>query len=511
MNKNEKQFIDNLAKTEQLPWQDFDNIDAARIPKLLSDVQLSEKNTDGSYLEQPTLFINNGISSIAVTTKTPYRSLVPILDYLYSTIINQDGHIIFARNTQFHILSELELGKHYKLGKGNDFSSSEVIAIINFIHSHFLIYPPKFIKNFIVAGSDFQIDFENMEVTNESIKENETYFKHFNRNFKEVEALIPKYQQFLEMVINDEDSLHNARLQPVYTMLVAMRLISKTRFFISKSGVRTGKGLRHSIISSIFNTKHVSLDGLNGMTSDLAWSSFDGGELLLVTESGAITPSQERHLKVLATETVRSARGIGENYANINLTGVLTIDSNEKIYLSPDMNSRVVNIAFRNRPKSESDNERESIFAPFWKAFTTPNKLQVAPKATSEAGLAALLDSFYYWKENNYKFDFHHVEMSNFESGDFDDVQLLIIETIIETENDVVTKTGNDTLQALLNATYQGVNKSERRKSALAQIGTFETSIKPKGKSKTARVIKISNQQRFDKAVNAYKKLMSEV
>ncbi len=507
MNKYVKQFFNNLAKTKQLSWQDFDNIDSARVPKLLSSVQILEKNSDGSYGEQPTLFINNGISSIAVITKAHYRPLVPILDYLHGTIVKQDGYLFFIRNSQFSILSEIELGKHYKFSKKNEFSASEVIDIINFIHSHIMIVPPKLIKSYVLAGSDFQIDFENKEVTNETIKENETYFKYFNCNFKEVEVLIPKYQQFLEMVINDEDSLHNARLQPIYTMLVAMRLISKTRFFISKSGVRTGKGLRHSIISSIFNTKHVSLDGLNGMTSDLAWASFDGGELLLVTESGAITPSQERHLKVLATETVRSARGIGENYANINLTGVLTIDSNEKIYLSPDMNSRVVNIAFRNRPKSENDSERETIFAPFWKAFTTPSKLQVTPKATTEAGLAALLDSFYYWKENNYKFDFHNVEMDNFETGDFDDVQLLIIETILETKTDFVIKSGNDNLHALLNTTYQGVNKAQRRKSALAQIGTHETIIKPNSESKSVRVVKIINQQRFDKAVEAYKKL----
>lgn len=507
MNKTDEQFVDTLDKTKQLSWEDFNNINSASIPKILNGVQILEKNRDDSYDKQPTLFINNGISSVAVTTKISSRSSVAILDFLHGTIIKQDDYILFTRNDQFSILSELELGKHYKLGKGNDFSASEVIDIINFIHSHIMIVPPKFIKNFIIAGSDFQIDFENMEVTNENIKENETYFKHFNCNFREVEVLIPKYQQFLEMVINDKDSLHNARLQPIYTMLVAMRLISKTHFFISKSGVRTGKGLRHSIISSIFNTKHVSLDGLNGMTSDLAWASFDGGELLLVTESGAITPSQERHLKVLATETVRSARGIGENYANINLTGVLTIDSNEKIYLSPDMNSRVVNIAFRNRPKTENDNERETIFAPFWKAFTTPNKLQVAPKATIEAGLAALLDSFYYWKENNYKFDFHHVEMDNFETGGFDDVQLLIIETILETKTDFVIKSGNDNLHALLNTTYQGVNKTQRRESALAQIGTHETIIKPNSESKSIRVIKIINQQRFDKAIEAYKKL----
>ena len=508
MNKNEEQFRDNLAKIKQLPWQDFDNIDAARIPKLLSDVQLSEKNTDGSYLEQPTLFINNGISSIAVTTKTPYRSLVPILDFLYGTIINQDRQIIFARNTQFHVLSELELVKRYKLGKGNDFSSSEVIAIINFIHSHFLIDPPKFIKSFIVAGSDFQIDFENKEVTYETIKENETYFKYFDCKLENVENLIPKYQEFLNSVIYDEDSLHNARLQPVYTMLVAMRLMSKTRFFISKSGVRTGKGLRHNILSSIFETKNVSLDSLLGMTSDLGWASYDGGEMLLVTEAGAITQKMERHLKVLATESTHTARAIGKNYADISLTGVLTIDSNENILLSEDMKSRLVNIAFKDRPKGETDEQRVMFFQQYWENFTKSNTALSGRVALPSAGLAALLDSFEYWKENNYQFDFRHVEMNNLRSiEDFDEVQLLILETIRQTGENYVVKTHNDVLKNLLKVTYSGTGKTQRREQALSLIGMEEGHI---FKEQTLHAIKMTNTERFNKAMSLYKQGMTQ-
>lgn len=508
MNKDEEQFTTNLAKTKQLPWHAFDNIDSARVPKLLTNVQISEKNTDGSYKEETTLFINNGISTIAIITKIPCRSVVAILDYLHGTIIKQDEHIFFTRNTQFHILSELELGKRYKLDKKNDFTSPEVIAIINFIHSHFLINPPKFIKNFIVAGSDFQIDFENKEVTHETIKENETYFKYFGCKLEDVKNLIPKYQEFLNSVIYDEDSLHNARLQPVYTMLVAMRLMSKTRFFISKSGVRTGKGLRHNILSSIFETKNVSLDSLSGMTSDLGWASCDGGEMLLVTESGAITQNMERHLKILATESTHTARAISKNYADINLTGVLTIDSNENILLSEDMKSRLVNIAFKDRPKGETDGQRERLFQQYWENFTKSNTASVGRVALPSAGLAALLDSFEYWKENNYQFDFKHVEMNNLQSiTALDEVQLFVLGTLHKTGGDYVEKTDNDILQNLLRFTYVGKGSPQKRKDALSLIGMEECSI---FKGKTLRVIKKSNIERFNKAMALYEQWLTE-
>ena len=338
--------------------------------------------------------------------------------------------------------------------------------------------------------------------------ENETYFKYFGCKLEDVKNLIPKYQEFLNSVIYDEDSLHNARLQPVYTMLVAMRLMSKTRFFISKSGVRTGKGLRHNILSSIFETKNVSLDSLSSMTSDLGCASFDGGEMLLVTESGAITQNMERHLKVLATESTHTARAIGKNYADINLTGVLTIDSNENILLSEDMKSRMVNIAFKDRPKGEIDRQREMLFQQYWENFTKSNTSSTGRVALPSAGIAALIDSFEYWKENDYQFDFKHVEMNNFKSiEDFDDVQLLVLETIRQTGKNYVVKTHNDVLKNLLKKTYSGTGKTRRREQALSLIGMEEGRI---FKEQTLHPIKMTNTERFNKAMSLYEQGIAE-
>lgn len=119
----------------------------------------------------------------------------------------------------------------------------------------------------------------------------------------------------------------------------------------------------------------------------MAWAGFDGGEMLLVTESGEIGKSLERYLKILATESTYRGRGIGQNYADINLTGVLSIDSNEKVLFSSEMNSRAVNIAFKNRPKGETDSERESIFAPYWEAFTEQRVSETSREATALAGV----------------------------------------------------------------------------------------------------------------------------
>lgn len=187
--------------------------------------------------------------------------------------------------------------------------------------------------------------------------------------------------------------------------------------------------------------------------------------MLLVTESGEIGKSLERYLKILATESTYRGRGIGQNYADINLTGVLSIDSNEKVLFSSEMNSRAVNIAFKNRPKRETDSERESIFAPYWEAFTEQRVSETSREATALAGVAALYSSFVYWRQNKFKFNFKQVEMDNFSSDhfDFDDVQIYIIEEHIK-GNKTIIKT--DEVQKLLKETYYGAGSPKRRKSS---------------------------------------------
>ncbi|MFD2252820.1 hypothetical protein ACFSJM_00430 [Lactococcus formosensis subsp. bovis] len=502
----------NLKKTIGLPWENLENIDAPLVPKFLSKVKIVPKDSEGKYsdVDDINLYLNNGLESVGVKyerTKAP-RIIALILDYLHGGVILKNRQIYFTRYLQYHTLSEYKMTQRYKMSKARDFSPQEVLEIIQFIDSQLHIEPVKTLKEFTLAGTDFQIDLENKTVIREAPQETASYFKVFEYSYEDVKTLVPLYQEFLQSVIYDDDSLHNARLQPLYTMMVAMHLESKSKFFVSKSGVRTGKGLRHKILSSIFETKNVSLDTLSSMTSDLGWASFDGGEMLLVTEAGAITQNMERHLKVLATESTHTARAIGKDYADINLTGVLTIDSNEYILLSEDMQSRMVNIAFKDRPKEETDVQREMLFQEYWKNFTKPSTVSSGRDALPISGLAALLDSFEYWKENDYQFDFKHVEMNNLQnSTQFDSVQLLVLGEIYKTEEDYVVKTDNDILQNLLRETYSGKGSTQKRKDALDLIGMKERSI---FKGKTLRVIKKTNNERFNKAMVLYKQWLTE-
>jgi hypothetical protein len=500
----------NLEKTISLPWEELENIDAPLVPKLLSKVKIIPKDPEGKYTDDINLYLNNGLEISGIKfegTKVP-RFIVIILDYLHGVVTLKKGQVYFTRNLQYHTLSEHKMTQKYKMPKGRDFSPQEVLEIIQFIDSHLHIDPVKTLQEFTIAGTDFQIDLENKTVIPDPPQETASYFKVFDCSYEDVKTLVPLYQEFLHSVIHDDDSLHNARLQPIYTMMVAMRLESKSKFFVSKSGVRTGKGLRHKVLSSIFETKHVSLDALSGMTSDLGWASYDGGEMLLVTEAGAITQSMERHLKVLATESTHTARAIGKDYADINLTGVLTIDSNENILLSEDMNSRIVNIAFKDRPKGETDGQREKLFQKYWENFTQPNTVSSGRDALPISGLAALLDSFEYWEENDYQFDFKHVEMNNLQSiSDLDDVQLLVLETLRQTGGDYVVITHNDGLKNLLKATYSGTGKSQRREQALSLIGMKDEHI---FKGQTLNAIKITNTERFNKAMSLYKQGLTE-
>ncbi|MFM2784962.1 hypothetical protein NGL45_10070 [Lactococcus lactis] len=540
----------NLKKVINLPWEKFGNIDGAKIPQSLDLVHilhrdiyeypyLSVKSTgENKRIKRPSLHLNNGQNTVSIfygrvnkkaektddgedkevvtlkSSKSIPRFVNVILDYLFGKIALHHGYLYDISTSQFKRLSEMDIAHEYKLGKRSDFTASEVVEIISFIDEQISLKPLKEIKTSIIACHDFQMDLhQKIILKNCSIKDNECYFKVFDCQLSEVIEMSILNANYLGMVIDDADSLHNAQLQPIYQMLVACREITKTRFFVSKSGTRTGKGLRHKVISSIFDTKHVNLDELsNKATAAMAWAGFDGGEMLLVTESGEIGKSLERYLKILATESTYRGRGIGQNYADINLTGVLSIDSNEKVLFSSEMNSRAVNIAFKNRPKGETDSERESIFAPYWEAFTEQRVSETSREATALAGVAALYSSFVYWRQNKFKFNFKQVEMDNFSSDhfDFDDVQIYIIEEHIK-GNKTIIKT--DEVQKLLKETYYGAGSPKRKKEALDIIGYFET-IRTfptfEGKRKSFRVIAIGNPQRASKAVAAFLESMYE-
>lgn len=531
----------NLKITIDLPWEEFDSPDSGKIPKELDKVHvlhrdiykypiIVSKNTDidNGRMKHPSLYLNNGLTALAIgygtliskkvsgetdedtekkeaaiKDESAPRFVSAILDYLHGTIAFKDDELFAINGQQLIRLSITALGKRYRTSQRSLFQADDVMNILKFIHSKLDIKPVKSIKTTVVAASDFQIDFTHKKLyQNTCPKADECYFKYFeDQNYNHISNLTLKYAEFLSEVADDYDSLHNANLQPVYQMLVVCGLMKKDKFFVSKSRERTGKGLRNGIIASIFDTKTVNLNELaNKATGAMAWANLDGKEMYLATESAGLDRQLEIMLKIIATETVAQGRKQGHDYAEVDLSGVLSIDTNEKVLFSSGMKTRAVNIAFKDRPIDETDEERKAWFDPYAKPLTED---KIA------GGLAALLHSFLFWKSQTFRFNFKHVEMNNFTGDDaeFDDVQVYIMEKMIKGD-DVVLITNNEELKQLLKDTYIGGTKKEDRRNALDEIGTAERKnqvIHPANpERKSIRHIRKVNPKRFQKASTAY-------
>lgn len=537
----------NLKKVLSIPWEEYDSPDSGKIPKELDKVHvlyrdiykypiIISKNPDieNGRMKHPSLYLNNGLTALAIgygtigskkvqgsleddaerkeatiKDESAPRFVSAILDYLHGTIAFQDEELFAINGQQLIRLSNTALGKRYKTSQRSLFQADDVMSILKFIHSKLDIKPVKAIKTTVVAASDFQIDFKQRKLYKGTLpKHDECYFKYFEgQNYDCISGLTVTYAKLLSEVTDDSDSLHNASLQPVYQMLVACGLLKKDKFFVSKSRERTGKGLRNGIISSLFDTKTVNLNELaNKATGAMAWANLDAKEMYLATESAGLDRQLEIMLKIIATETVAQGRKQGRDYSEIDLSGVLSIDTNEKVFFSTGMKSRAVNIAFKDRPVDETDEERKAWFDPYAKPLTE-NKIS--------GGLAALLHSFLFWKSQTFRFSFKQVEMNNFTGDDaqFDDVQIYVMDKMIAGD-EVVLITNNDELKQLFKETYVGGTKQADRKKALDEIGTAERKsqvIHPSNPGrKSIRHIKKTNPKRFQKASTAYMEQIME-
>ena len=524
-----------------LPWEEFDHIDSAKVPRALDYIHvlhrdefdypyLSVKTSEGKIrIKRPTFHINNGLNHFSIfygrikankdetETSVSEESNVPryihaIMDYLAGTIAIYRDCFYLINDEELKLLSQMKLAERYRISNRSTFDVESIENMLLFIHEHLKLEPIKAIKTAVIACNDFQLDLHAKNILVDTPpSETDCYFKRYECNYEDVMRIVPIYGNYLDMVIDDKDSLHNASLQPIYTMLVACREGTKAKFFVSKSAERTGKGLRHKVISAPFITKDILLDNLGGGGFEAlnAWAQLDGGEFLLATEQGDITgKAMERALKVIATEDTHQARQTGGNTSNVNLTGVLSIDSNAKILLNEGMNSRAVNIAFRNRPAQESDAEREQIFSEYWEAFTIQTATSTSRTAKISAGVASLVHSFLYWKTEHFKFNFKIVEMNNLlDNSMLDEVQERILE-IYTQGNPIIYFEHFLDLIPLLAETYKGSGKKDRRNKALEFIGfkqVNKTVMKQDGSGYTSKkAFVIKNSKRVHQITTSY-------
>ena len=424
--------------------------------------------------------------SIKVTFKNsfpPFAKLV--IDYLLGRYVFYNGQLYDVNNRQAKMIDDIRLANLYGFKHGTEF----ILDILKGIDKHFHTEPIRVLKPFQIDGNDFIIDLEKHTLTRCVLNNEISFLKYYQVDFETAKSSKEIANKFLHYVIEDPDSFHNAQLQTYYIAQVASGLKSKTNFFITKSGVRTGKGLRHTALSGLFNKIDVELDNLvsKGFDALNAWAMFSGGEMALATEQGDIIGDRiERVLKIIATEKTHVARMVGGNQGLVLLSSVLCIDTNRNVSLSDEMNGRKVLIQYKDRPVGETDLEREEAFAEYWEAFTLPDK---SPRI--EGCIGFLLSSLDYFNEQEQKFVWKNVEVYNGEEN-LDDFQLTLINLLQKT--DFVLKTGDYIINELYKETY-GKNNNEAGK-ALTTIGVERKRKKLDGKLVSGYVV--GNQKRFD-------------
>lgn len=413
----------------------------------------------------------------------PFAKMV--IDYLLGRYVFYNGQLYDVNNRQAKKIDDIRLVSLYGFKHDTEF----VLDILKGIDKHFHIEPIRVLKPFQIAGNDFVIDLEKHTLARCVLNNEISFFKYYPVDFETAKSSKEIANKFLHYVIEDPDSFHNAQLQTYYIAQVASGLKNKTNFFITKSGIRTGKGLRHIALSGLFNKIDVELDNLvsRGFDALNAWAMFSGGEMALATEQGDIIGDKiERVLKVIATEKTHVARMVGGNQGLVMLSSVLCIDTNRNVSLSDEMNGRKVLIQYKDRPYGETDLEREEAFAEYWEAFTLPDK---SPRI--EGCIGFLLSSLDYFNEQEQKFIWKNVEVYNGEEN-LDDFQLALINLLQKT--DFVLKTGNHIINELYKESY-GKNAIEAGK-ALTTIGVERKRKKLDGELVSGYVV--GNQKRFD-------------
>ncbi|HEM3442736.1 TPA: phage resistance protein [Streptococcus suis] len=413
---------------------------------------------------------------------SPFAKLV--VDYLLGRFVFHDSKLYDVNSKQAVLMDEITIQNLYGFKRDGEF----VLEILSGIAKNTQVQPIRTLQPYQIAGNDFIIDLKEHRYFRTNPNEEQSYFKYYPVDYDTAKTGQNMADKFLKYVIADENSLHNAQLQAYYMAQVACGLRSKTNFFIAKSGVRTGKGLRHIALSGLFKKVDVELDLLKskGFDSLNAWAFFAGGEMALATEQGDIVGDQvERVLKIIATEKTHVARSIGGNQGLVYLTGVLCIDTNRNVSLSDEMNGRKVLIQYKDRPENETDLEREAIFAEYWQAFAHPDK---SPKI--EGSIGFLLTSLDYFKEQSQKFEWRDVEVFN--DVDLDDFQMLLLNALSYQE--YVARTDNLPVEELFRKTY-GTN-GNKAKNALETIGVGSKRKKVNGRLVTVYIV--SNQKRFN-------------
>lgn len=348
------------------------------------------------------------------------------------------------------------------------------------------IYPYSF------AGKNWIYDCKTLELIRRSPESHELFFTYYDVELEELDFETPK--EYLELMNDNAESLHNMKLMHAYVMYQKLKLAPAELTFIFRDRGRTGKGLFTKTFREIFKVNKVDFDLLQNKTlsGENEWLKFHGAEVAIANETGEINEQNARILRRLSTNEFITGRKQGGNTISFKNEAVLILDTNEKVDLGELQanKARMVKISPKNRPDGETERDRHKTFKKYWEFIEPRNEISLV------ASLSFLMLSLDYLKENGSEFNFSDVVFKNYYSADqLTETQEILVRHIKEFG---FILSGDEILQQAIINDY-GSLRYKQAKDDIKAVGV-KLNVPKRIEGKVLKVNAVGDETLFDHA-----------
>ncbi|MCO6331569.1 phage resistance protein [Staphylococcus epidermidis] len=417
-----------------------------------------------------------------------------IIDLITEKVIysKELDSFIKLKNNQYEIIDNTNFSLGYPVD--NKYHINDFLDVMLEVYKEYFINDYQYnIYPYAIAGNDWIYNCKELEFVDKKINSNDYYIIKYDVDKKNININLA--QQFFDLVSDNERSKSNLMLVHAYTMYRKMKLIQAEKWFLIKDFGRSGKGLFMETFEKLLNVNKVNFDSLlsSGFEAANEWLNFYGADIAHANETGEINKSMMRILRKIATGENISGRGIQRNNVKFKNNAVLILDTNESVDTGEITanRTRTVKIAFKDRPKNETDEERYKVFKPFWD-FVKPNG-----KNSVNASVSFLILSLEYLKQIGGEFKFNNVTLKNYYTeDDLTDTQILMLKVL--SKQDFIFS-GDEILQKTIEEDY----KSLRYKKAKEDMRKIGVAINKQEwiEGQNTKVHKVKNQELFNMAL----------
>lgn len=417
-----------------------------------------------------------------------------IIDLITEKVIysKELDSFIKLKNNQYEIIDNTNFSLGYPVD--NKYHINDFLDVMLEVYKEYFINDYQYnIYPYAIAGNDWIYNCKELEFVDKKINSNDYYIIKYDVDKKNININLA--QQFFDLVSDNERSKSNLMLVHAYTMYRKMKLIQAEKWFLIKDFGRSGKGLFMETFEKLLNVNKVNFDSLlsSGFEAANEWLNFYGADIAHANETGEINKSMMRILRKIATGENISGRGIQRNNVKFKNNAVLILDTNESVDTGEITanRTRTVKIAFKDRPKNETDEERYKVFNPFWD-FVKPNG-----KNSVNASVSFLILSLEYLKQIGGEFKFNNVTLKNYYTeDDLTDTQILMLKVL--SKQDFIFS-GDEILQKTIEEDY----KSLRYKKAKEDMRKIGVAINKQEwiEGQNTKVHKVKNQELFNMAL----------